>query len=84
MWLLVSRAREWEAAARRHCLKPGETRANPGTALLELGSELSNKKSRYLTSVILNKLLDTMNYSLTHRDIANPGTQFSDFTHLNP
>ena len=32
----------------------------------------------------LYDFLDQMNYSLTQTDMANPETQYCDFTHLNP
>ena len=44
--LLVGQARECAAAGR----KPGETSANPGTALLVLGPELSNYYSFIMES----------------------------------
>ena len=43
----------------------------------------NNKKSGYLTSANIYHFLDQMNYSLTQRDMANPETQYCDFTHLN-
>ena len=48
------------------------------------GACVEQLKSSYLTFSILYKFLDEMNYSFTQIDRANPETQHSDTTHLNP